>query len=244
MIQPTQENPIRLVLLDDQALLRASLAHLLGSEPDIEVVGHCGTSAEALEMLRASPVDVVLSDFGHAAESGEGFLAIAVRNGFLGKLLIIADGAEPDIIAAAIRLGSSGIFVKSEAPHRLLQAIRVVAAGGAWLDAGMIRLLAYGSVNRSQQPPIERFRFPLTDREHRVLLGILNGLTNKKIGQTLGISEGTVKTSVQQLFHRTGVRTRGQLVRVALEGSWNTSPSKVTLEAAAGASLPHEPALL
>jgi DNA-binding NarL/FixJ family response regulator len=215
----TQENRIRLLLLDDQALLRASLAHFLASEPDLLVVGECGTPSEAMEILTASSVDVVLLDFGHAMEGGDGLISAAYRHGFQGRFLIVADAADTKTSALAIKLGASGIFLKSEAPHRLVLAIKVVANGGAWLDPRIIRLLADESVGHFPASGGEACSNLLTDREHRVLLGILGGLTNRKIGENLGLSESSVKTAVQQLFYRTGVRTRGQLVRVAMEGS-------------------------
>lgn len=233
MSQPTQENRIRLLLLDDQALLRASLAHFLASEPDLLVVGECGTLSEALEILSVSPIDVILLDFDHAMEGGDGLISAAYRHGFQGRFLIVADSADIKSSAIAIKLGASGIFLKSEPPHRLVLAIKVVANGGAWLDPRVIRLLADESVGHFPASGDEACSNLLTDREQRVLLGILGGLTNRKIGENLGLSESSVKTAVQQLFYRTGVRTRGQLVRVALEGSLgsanglvNSAPSR------------------
>jgi DNA-binding NarL/FixJ family response regulator len=218
--QATQENRICLLLLDDQALLRATLAHFLASEEELLVVGECGTPAEALEMLIASPVDVVLLDFAHAMEGGGGLISAAYRNGFEGRFLIVAESAEAKSSAIAIRLGASGIFLKSEAPDRLVLAIKVVANGGVWLDPRIVRTLAEQTAGRFPATSTgEGYANVLTDREQRVLLGILGGLTNRKIGENLGLSESSVKTAVQQLFYRTGVRTRGQLVRVALEGA-------------------------
>jgi DNA-binding NarL/FixJ family response regulator len=216
--QETEENRIRLLLLDDQALLRASLAHFLASEPDLLVMCECGTPAEALEILSTSPIDVVLLDFGHAMEGRGGLISAAQRNGFQGRFLIVAESADTKSSAIAIKLGASGIFLKAEAPHRLVLAIKVVAGGGVWLDPRIVRLLADESAGRFPEGA-EGCANRLTDREQRVLLGILGGLTNRKIGENLGLSESSVKTAVQQLFYRTGVRTRGQLVRVAIEGS-------------------------
>jgi DNA-binding NarL/FixJ family response regulator len=116
------------------------------------------------------------------------------------------------------RASAALIFLESEAPHRLVQAIRLVASGAAWVDQKVIQLLADEFADRPQ-PGDPSSRNLLTEREEKVLLGILGGLTNRKIGDNIGLSEGTVKSVVQQLFVRAGVRTRGQLVRVALEGS-------------------------
>ena len=233
MNQPSQENPIRLLLLDDQALLRASLAHFLAAEPEIAVVGECGTSSEALELLKASAVDVVLLDFGHAVEDGGELLSAARRSGFQGRFLVVAESADPRSSAAVIQLGASGMFLKSEAPDRLVLAIKVVANGGVWLEPRIVRLLVDGSVSRFSSVGGDGCASGLTDREQSVLRGILGGLTNRKIGEHLGLSESSVKTAVQQLFYRTGVRTRGQLVRVAMEGSLRISNGLANLATSA-----------
>ncbi len=223
MNQQIYENPIRLILLHEQALFRAGLSRLLESQPGIEVVGECGNAAEALQMLSASPVDVVLLDSEHVTEDGDGFMPAARRNGYQGRFLVVAGAADARTSAIAIKLGASGIFLKSEPPDRLMQAITLVANGAAWLDQSTMRLLADQSAARFPQRDNRGSENALTDREQKVLLGILAGLSNKRIGENLGLSEGSVKTSVQQLFYRTGVRTRSQLVRTALEGSLETA---------------------
>ena len=219
MNEQVEDNRIRLVLLDDQALFRASLGRLLAAQPGLEVAGECGSSAEAIEILSASRVNVVLLDFDHATKSGDGFISAARRKGYQGRFLIIAGTADARNVALAIKLGASGVFLKSEPPDRLLQAITLVANGAVWLDQTIIRLLAEQSVDRLPLPDDRGSPSLLTAREQKVLTGILGGLTNKKIGCKLGISEGSVKASVQQLFGKAGVRTRSRLVREALEGS-------------------------
>jgi two-component system nitrate/nitrite response regulator NarL len=214
MSEQIQERRIRLVLLDDHALFRASLSRFLELEPGFEVAGQCGNSAEALEVLRHSPVDVVLLDFNFGAERGEEFISAARRVGYRGRFLIVAGAANPRDAAVALRPGASGVFSKSEAPDRLVQAIRLVANGQVWVNEGVIQLLS----NQSDQRSVSF----LTGREQRVLLGIVGGLTNKRIADDIGLSEGSVKGVVQQLFCKARVRRRSQLVRVALEGSLGT----------------------
>jgi DNA-binding NarL/FixJ family response regulator len=199
---------------------------------------------EASQVLSAAPVDVVLLDLAHATDGAEGFMTNARRSGYAGQFLVVAEGADARTTALAIMLGAAGIFLKSEAPSRLVEAIRLVANGAAWLDQKIIRLLADQSVARLPQRDDGRTAKGLTDREQRVLLGILGGLTNKKIGEGLGLSEGTVKSSVQQLFLRAGVRTRSQLVRAALEGSLGVARelaerSRTSLPAPSISTRPH-----
>jgi DNA-binding NarL/FixJ family response regulator len=232
-------------LLDDQALFRTSLGRLLASEPGLEVVRECGNSAEALEVLSASPVDVVLVDFDHVTEGGDGFMTAARRNGYQGRFLVVAGAAGARDSAMAIRLGASGVFLKTEPPDRLVQAITFVASGAAWLDQTIIRLLAAEPLDRSWPLDDQGSASPRTDRDQKVLLGILEGFTNRRIGEYLGISEGSVKASVQHLFQKAGVRTRSRLVRAALEGSLGTAKRQMrrrrNTTAAASSSSPGAP---
>lgn len=216
-----QTNRIRLLLVDDQALFRESLSRLLASEPSLLVVGECGHSAQAIETLGRSPVDVVLADFHLAVERGGEFIATARRKGYQGRFLIIAGDADAKDAVLVIKLGAAGIFLKSDAPDRLVQAITLVANGAAWFDRRIIQVLA------DRPPGAGIIENPLTDPEQKVLLGILGGLTNRKIAENLGLTEGGVKVLVQHLFHRSGVRTRSHLVRVALEGSLGTARAVV-----------------
>jgi DNA-binding NarL/FixJ family response regulator len=225
--EQTGESRIRLVLLDNQALFRTSLGRLLASQSGLEVVRECSNCAEALEVLRGSPVDVVLVDFDHATEGRDGFMPAARRNGYRGRFLVVAGAADVRDSAMAIRLGASGVFLKTEPPERLVQAITFVANGAAWLDQRVIRLLAAQTVDGSLSVDDQGPASPLTDRDKKVLLGILEGLTNRRIGDELGISEGSVKASVQHLFQKAGVRTRGRLVRAALEGSLGTARARI-----------------
>jgi two-component system, NarL family, nitrate/nitrite response regulator NarL len=118
----------------------------------------------------------------------------------------------------AFRLGASGIFLKSDGPERLVQAIRLIHTGGVWIDQKTIRLLAEQCENSPRPMAHSPLAF-LDEREQKVLLGILGGLTNSAIGTGMGISETSVKNTLQKLFAKTGVRKRSQLVRLAMEGS-------------------------
>jgi DNA-binding NarL/FixJ family response regulator len=212
-----EENRVRLVLVADQALFLASLGRFLASQQELEVVGECGSASETLAILNASPVDVILVDLDLRAERADDLILATLRAGYKGRFLGLATAAEAGTMAATINVGASGVFLKSENLDRLVQAIRLVASGAVWIDQRMIQLLADQLANRPQSD--DRRSGSLTDREERVLLGILGGLTNRKIGGNLGLSESAVKGVVQQLFFRAGVRSRSQLVRMALEGS-------------------------
>jgi DNA-binding NarL/FixJ family response regulator len=209
---------IRLLLLDDHILFRESLSRLLASEPDFEMAAHCGTPAEALEILQHTAIDIILLDFDLEDENGD-FIAAARAAGFKGKILLVTAGMSATESSAALKAGASGIFLKHNSPGSLAQAIRMVAAGEMWVDQRVIQQLADGVSQRDEQS----FRKLLTEREQQVLRGLFEGLTNKEIGAQLGVSESAVKATLQQLFQKARVRTRSQLVRIAIEGSLGTA---------------------
>jgi two-component system, NarL family, nitrate/nitrite response regulator NarL len=215
---PMEEKRIRLVLLDDENLLRAGLARLLASESGMEVAGECGSCAEALEILKRSAVDLVLLDFHIGEENAGDFMAAAQAAGYRGRFLILASATDARASAQALSLGAAGVFLKSGGPDRLVEAIRLVSTGAVWVDQKVIQCLA-GQYVHDPDPPNERRMDARAGLEEKVLSGILEGLTNKKIADGLGLSESSVKNILQGLFSKTGVRTRSQLVRIALEGS-------------------------
>ncbi len=213
------EKAIRLVLLDDHGLFRTSLARSLAAEPGLEVAGECGTSAEALQIVITSEVDLVLMDFDADSGCGSEFISGARDAGYRGHFLIVTGEVDGRTAAIVLKLGASGIFLKSDPFERLLQAIRLTAKGEVWVDPKVIQVLADQAIEPYPRPHEEGAAGVLEERERSVLLGILGGLTNKKIAESMGVSESAVKNIVQQLFGKAGVKTRSQLVRVALEGS-------------------------
>ncbi len=217
MNDTTDERPIRLIILDSLSLFRASLGRLLASQPGFEVAGECGTSAEALAILAHTPIDLILLDFD-VSPNGD-FISAARAAGYQGRVLIIAGSLDARKSALALKLGASGIFLKSEAPDRLLHAIRQVWEGEVWIDPKVVQLLADELVDRYPKLDGNLHGAPLDERERQVLTGIVGGMSNRKIGEKIGLSESSVKNVVQRLFSKAGVKTRSQLVRIALEGS-------------------------
>jgi DNA-binding NarL/FixJ family response regulator len=214
----TDDNRIRLVLVDDHGLFRASLARLLASKSGLDVIGECGTPGEALEILSKSPVDIILLDSDFGTERANDFISASRKSGYQGRFLIVAGTTDVASSATALKLGASGIFLKSEAPELLVQAIRLVATGGVWVDPKIIGLLADQCLSQPRRTN-QNSGTALAGREQRVLLGIMGGLKNSDIARGMGVSESSVKNVLQVLFNRTGVRTRSQLVRLVLEGS-------------------------
>ncbi len=200
--------------MDDHSLFLESLSRLLQAEPDFQIAGACATAAEALALIGRERVDVILLDYDLGDEQGSALLTQAKRRGFSGRVLMVTAGMNGPETLRALENGCAGIFLKHSPPAQLIEAIHKVAAGEPWLDSRAMGAVVAGATGRGEE---QRSAQPLTERERAVLNGLLEGLTNKEIGASLHISESSVKAALQQLFEKTGVRTRSQLVRIALE---------------------------
>ena len=205
----------RLLLLDDHTLFRAMLSRLLGTDSEFCVVADCSTIPEALEVIQRETVDLVLLDFDLGKrETGFHFIEQARTAGYAGRVFIVTAGMTDTEYVRALGLGICGLFLKHSSPELLIQAIHKVMAGQTWIDQRCLQALANAVTGGNPAAPRQN---ELTDREKHVLKGVFTGLSNKEIGNQLNISEASVKSALQQLFTKTGVRTRSQLVRVALE---------------------------
>jgi DNA-binding NarL/FixJ family response regulator len=207
----TAAEGIRILLVDDHALFREGLARLLATEPGLLVAAHCSSVADALKALAATAIDLVLLDVDLGNERGFDFLARARRDGFEGPVLIVTAGVSGREAAELIGLGAAGIFLKQDSAQLLAEGIRTVASGRAWIDQRFLASLVGGHPAGG----LEGKGFSVRERE--VLRGVFDGLANKEIATRLGVSESGIKAVLQQLFQKTGVRTRSQLVRIVLE---------------------------
>ena len=205
---------IRILLIDDHSLFRESLSRLLEAEPDFRVAGSCASTEEALAVLETSNVDLVLLDYDLGEENASAFLDRARGEGFEGRVLMVTAGMSDSGTLRALERGASGVFLKHSPPSQLIDAINKVMSGEMWLDPKAVRSLVSGAAGKSEE---QRAMQPLSARERAVLNAVFEGLTNKEIASKLAISESSVKAALQQLFDKTGVRTRSQLVRIALE---------------------------
>lgn len=212
MIKTVTKN-IRILLVDDHELFRESVARLLQAERGFEVVGHCGSVADALGLLRSHEIDIVLLDLDLGPEDGADFIENLHAEKFNGRVLLVTAGVDDSEVPELIRKGISGVFLKHDSPALLIQGIREAMEGRALFG----QLLLQRALQYSDPHGVQSSRKGLTERERRVLSFIFEGLPNKQIADRLQISESTVKACLQQLFGKTGVRTRSQLVRIALE---------------------------
>ena len=210
---------IRVVIADDQQLIRAGFTALLASEPDIDVVGQAATGAEAVELVGRLHPDVVLMDI--RMPDGDGIWAteriVAEPANAATHIVIVTTFELDDYVIDAIRAGASGFLVKDTEPVELIRAVRVVAAGDALLSPGVTRRLL-GRVSGGLSAVVDTDRLSvLTDREREVLALVGHGLTNEEIASKLFLSPLTAKTHVSRIMQKLGARDRVQLVVTAYE---------------------------
>jgi two-component system nitrate/nitrite response regulator NarL len=208
---PTKAARVRTLLVDDHSLFRESVTRALAATPDLEA-RHCATIREALRIIVETPVDIVLLDHDLGSERASQFLPAAKQAGYTGRVLIVTAWISDTEARRLLRQGVAGIFVKEGSLDALTEAIRTVMAGGTWLDR------RYSRLNEPEADDDGEALYPrFNERQRKVLRFLLEGLSNKEIASQLQISESYVKAILQGLFEKTGVRTRGQLVRLALE---------------------------
>jgi two-component system nitrate/nitrite response regulator NarL len=203
---------VRILLVDDHAMIRDGIARMLDKEADFVVVGQVGSVADGIAELRNSSPAIVLLDVDLGSERAIDFVKTARAEGFEGRILIVTAGMSDPEAIQLVQAGVSGILHKHHSLDVLCETIRKIARGDACLEQTYLEPL-FRAMDRTRAPK----RATLTERDRTVLRGILQGWTNRQIAGKLEISEGAVKASVRHVCEKLSVRTRSQLVKVALE---------------------------
>ncbi|MES5825495.1 response regulator transcription factor [Streptomyces sp. RG80] len=216
---------IRVLLADDQALLRSAFRVLVDSEPDMEVVGEASDGAEAVRLARQERADVVLMDIRMPGTDGLAATRLISEDPSLAqvRVVILTTFEVDDYVVQSLRAGASGFLGKGSEPDELLSAIRIAAGGEALLSPaatkGLIaRFLAQGDAADETADPARTARLEaLTVREREVLVQVAGGHSNDEIAERLEVSPLTVKTHVNRAMAKLGARDRAQLVVIAYE---------------------------
>ncbi|MCY0937901.1 response regulator [Streptomyces sp. H34-S4] len=219
--------PIRVLLADDQALLRSAFKVLVDSEPDMRVIGEASDGAQAFELARTTRPDVVLMDIRMPGTDGLAATRLITADPELAdvRVVMLTTFEVDEYVAAALRAGASGFLGKGAEPEELLNAIRVAAAGDALLSPAATKGLiatflaqggGAGTTPATGAAHAQRLA-ALTGREREVLVLVAAGLSNDEIARRLEVSPLTVKTHVNRAMSKLGARDRAQLVVIAYE---------------------------
>jgi DNA-binding NarL/FixJ family response regulator len=213
----TAASAIRVGIVDDQDLVRAGFRMILGAAADLDVVGEAGDGATAVALAASESVDVLLMDVRMPGMDGlEATRRITSRSA-APRVLVLTTFDTEEYVYEALRAGASGFLLKTAPPQRLVEAVRLIHNGESLLAPSITRRLIETYLRRPPQlaPPAALTR--LTDREHEVLVAIAQGLSNTEIAEQFVVSEATVKTHVNRLFAKLGVRDRVQAVVYAYQ---------------------------
>jgi DNA-binding NarL/FixJ family response regulator len=213
------DSPIRVMLADDQKLVRAGFRSILDGEDDISVVAEAGDGAEAVRVAAASRPDVVLMDIRMPVLDGLEATRRIVADPSLSdlKVVILTTFDLDDYVYGAIKAGASGFLVKDTDPVELIHGVRVTARGDALLAPSVTRRLIAEFATRIKLPPPSEDLKSLTEREREVMTLVAAGLTNDEIAARLVVSPATAKTHVSRVLTKLGARDRAQLVVLAYE---------------------------
>jgi DNA-binding NarL/FixJ family response regulator len=206
---------IRVALVDDQAIVRAGLARILSPTDGFDVVAECVNGQEAVDRLPALQLDVILMDVRMPGLDG---IAATGHLRSAAPVLVLTTFGEDEVLWGALEAGAAGFVLKDSSAEDLIAAVRAVAGGGAWFDAGVApRVLdRYRRVVAPAMRDAARLEL-LTDREHDVLRLMARGATNAEIAASLYVAEATVKTHVGSIFTKLGVRDRAAAIVFAYD---------------------------
>ncbi|KOU26895.1 response regulator [Streptomyces sp. WM6368] len=210
---------VRVLLADDQPLVRSGLRVLMADHPDLEVIGEAATGTEAVRLVREIGPDVVVMDIRMPGMDGIEATRLITADRAATRVLVLTTFDEDDYVYGALRAGASGFLVKDMALDDILAAVRVVAGGDALIAPGVTRRLIADFVRRPEAVP-ERSPRPvegITEREREVLTLVGRGRSNTEIAQDLYITVATAKSHVSRLLTKLGARDRVQLVITAYE---------------------------
>ena len=212
----------RVLIVDDDHLVRAGLVELLADEPDIEVIGQASTGREAVERARRLDPDVVLMDVRMPDLDGIGATRELAQVAPRARVLILTTFEQDDYVFGALRAGASGFLLKRTRPEELIAAVHTVAGGDSLLSPSVTRrvidrMAQQPAPDLTGQPKLEE----LTPREREVLELIARGLSNREIAAQLVVEESTVRSHIRRILSKLGLRDRVQIVIFAYENGMN-----------------------
>lgn len=211
-MKPADTSSISVLLIDEQVMFRQGLACLLAGVEGFSVAAQAGNLPEAMDAMRATRPNVVLLDVDAGTGSSMDYVLAFKRAGFKGQMLAVTSGIGDREAVQLIQSGVAGILHKQHTTEELVATIRQIARGEVYLEPVYVASM-FRSLDRTRNTR----RATLTERDRTVMRAVIQGMTNREIAAQLEITEGAVKASMRHVCEKLGVRTRTQLVRIALE---------------------------
>jgi len=210
------DEKIRIVIADDHAVLRESLAALLSTQPDFIVEGSAANGQDALELVKRHNPNVLVLDLFMPDFDGFDVLRTLDRAGSRVASVVLTGSENQGDFVQVVRLGARGLVMKSDGPKRLFDAVRLVAQGELAFTDDVARQVLSSMAEETRAPEPTASLVRLSDREKQIAFAVARGMKNKDIAETLSISENTVKRHMQSIFGKTGARDRLELAVIAL----------------------------
>ena len=213
---PSSSKKINVAIADDHAILRESLAALLATQGDFEVLGTAANGQEALDLVKNCPLDVLVLDLFMPDFDGFDVLKTLDRSGNrIASVVLTGSESEADYVKV-VRLGARGLVIKSDGPQKLFDAVRLVANGDLAFSESLAQQVLASMSSEPREAPQTGSLVRLSERERQIAYSVARGLKNRDIGQQLNISENTVKRHLQSIFSKTGARDRLELAVLAM----------------------------
>lgn len=210
---------VKLIVADEQPLHRLGVCHFLSGYPEFEVAASCADAGEVLRAARAEAPGLLVLDLHLPRQGAVGLLRDLHAEGLILKTVILAASVNEDEVLDVIRQGVRGVFLKTMAPELLLKCLRIVQAGGEWLEKRSVSL-ALEKLLRSESQRRQRAAGPLTAREMELVCLAAEGLQNQEVAARMFISEGTVKAHLHNIFRKLNVKNRLALSTLARSNGW------------------------
>lgn len=208
----------KVLIVDDQSLVRNGLQRILNQETDIDVIGECSDGDQVVAKIDLLQPDIVLMDVRMKRVDGITATRAIKKLRTAPSVIMLTTFGDDDVLLSALSAGAAGFVLKDATPDNLLRAIRAVAGGGAWLDPAVTDTVIkhYRRQKQVRSASVTQSE-PLTDREREVLIRIAEGLTNHEIADALFVSETTIKTHISHIFSKLGARDRAAAIVYAYE---------------------------
>jgi two-component system response regulator NreC len=208
---------IRIIIVDDHAIVREGIVSLLEKEPDLKVVGEAGDGSDAMEKIKKLKPDIVIMDISIPPGNGITLSQQIFENGYGGKILILTQHEKEEYLHSALKVGVSGYLLKYSIKQEVIDAVRTVARGGSYFSPSISKVLVQEYLQDGKKKEIKQDTVPLTGRETEVLRYLAEGFTSRQIAERMNVGVRTVEFHRANIIHKLGIHDVASLTRFAIK---------------------------